>query len=311
MFDLIKLLVGLLFPYLVLSLICMLIVEFFVRATRLRAKLLWRSIDVMLADPPHKALTSDFYGSPLIVALRHGGFGSPPSYISSYLFASALVDVVKRKSETEDTSAAFTKIGSQPLARAIFALTPKNASPEAIFESIQLWYNEVMERTSGWYQEKVQSIVILSAFVLAVGFNIDTVLLSDYLTRGAVLREVFVARAAKEIQTPPADSAQQPLASNRAKTLAEEWYELQPFGLPIGWNRQVGWNHQVRGTPSWPKEETILMKVIGLVLTACAIILGAPVWFDVLTRFVNVRTSGRAPEEVPPAPRPWPPPSRD
>jgi hypothetical protein len=35
MFDLIKLLVGLLFPYLILSLICMLIVEFYARATNL------------------------------------------------------------------------------------------------------------------------------------------------------------------------------------------------------------------------------------------------------------------------------------
>ena len=300
MFDLIKLLVGLLFPYLILSLFCMLIVEFVARASNLRGKTLERSIRAMLANPPNYALASDFYGSPLIKVLCRGK--RHPSYISSVLFATALVDVVKRQTETEDTIAAFTKIGTQPLGQAIFALTGKSATPEAVFYGIQLWYNNVMERTSGWYQEKVQSIVIVFAFVLAVGFNIDTILLSDHITRGAVLREVFVARAAKEIQAP---SAMVP-----AKTLADEWYSLQPFGLPIGWDLQSFLGP--RGTPSWPDQETILMKVIGLLLTACAIILGAPVWFDVLNKFINVRTSGPAPEEMPPPPRlspsPLPPP---
>ncbi len=319
MFDLIKLLVGLLFPYLILSLICMLIVEFAARATNLRAKILARSIQAMLANPP---LASDFYRSPLIRALCRGA--SPPSYITSSLFASALIDLVRRKTKTEDTIAAFTTIETEPLGQAIIALTGKGATPEDVFTGIQLWYNDVMDRASGWYQKKVQSIVILFAFVLAFCFNIDTILLSDHITRGAVLREVFVARAAKEIQASPVESGPQPAPLTCAKKLADEWYELQPFGLPIGWTRQVAAHtnipvifhplrlfSELRGTPTWPEGETVLMKVIGLLLTACAIILGAPVWFDVLNRFVNVRTNGKAPEESPPPPRPWPPPSRD
>jgi hypothetical protein len=83
-----------------------------------------------------------------------------------------------------------------------------------------------------------------------------------------------------------------------AITLADEWYQLQPFGLPIGWDLV-----RLRGTRSWPAEETILIKMVGLFLSACEIIVGAPIWFDVLNRFVNIRSGGKPPEDMPPRPR--------
>jgi hypothetical protein len=37
------------------------------------------------------------------------------------------------------------------------------------------------------------------------------------------------------------------------------------------------------------------VKVVGLLLTAAALTLGAPFWFDLLNKFVNVRATGQPP----------------
>ncbi len=38
-------------------------------------------------------------------------------------------------------------------------------------------------------------------------------------------------------------------------------------------------------------------KIAALALTAFAVSLGAPVWFDLLNRFMNIRAGGKSPEE--------------
>jgi hypothetical protein len=42
----------------------------------------------------------------------------------------------------------------------------------------------------------------------------------------------------------------------------------------------------------------MLAKLVGLLMTGLALSLGAPFWFDVLTRFVNVRGSGIKPDRA-------------
>jgi hypothetical protein len=44
------------------------------------------------------------------------------------------------------------------------------------------------------------------------------------------------------------------------------------------------------------------LKLIGLLLTALAISLGAPFWFDLLNKVISIRAAGRSPEEKPKSP---------
>ncbi|MEK6289343.1 MAG: hypothetical protein AABO57_26825 [Acidobacteriota bacterium] len=298
MFDIIKVLIGLLLPFLVLSLLCTLLTEFISRTRNLRGKTLANAIRVMLTDTSNAELSDVFYHHHLIRSLFQGK--REPPYIPSRLFAYVLVDIIKSRTKTNQLTLALSKIQEKPLREALLALNTDTNTDRAVIGSIERWYNDVMERASGWYQQKVQTTIIVLGFSLAVGINIDTVLISDYITRGAVLREVFVATAKDLIEVRHQDAATQAVDKNRATELAEAWYQLQPFGLPIGWVHQPGQPfYYVRGTPTWPNEENFLTKLIGLFLTACAVILGAPMWFDVLNKFVLIRTSGKAPEETP------------
>ena len=44
-----------------------------------------------------------------------------------------------------------------------------------------------------------------------------------------------------------------------------------------------------------------LLKILGLIVTSLATAQGAPFWFDILKRIINVRVSGLSPAENPAA----------
>ncbi len=67
--------------------------------------------------------------------------------------------------------------------------------------------------------------------------------------------------------------------------------EIDELRLPLGWE---AWlepeNYSSYDANTW------LLKVMGLLLTIVAVSLGAPFWFDVLNRLVNLRMSGAKPK---------------
>ncbi|RPH79952.1 MAG: hypothetical protein EHM80_06530 [Nitrospiraceae bacterium] len=69
--------------------------------------------------------------------------------------------------------------------------------------------------------------------------------------------------------------------------------ETEKLGLPIGWSRE---SKDPKALPSdvggWA------LKIIGLLLTAIAVSLGAPFWFDVLNKLINIRSAGKQPERA-------------
>src|SRR5262249_62277558 len=69
---------------------------------------------------------------------------------------------------------------------------------------------------------------------------------------------------------------------------------LQSLGLPLGWADRQNWP-QGQG---WPLYWDWLSKVMGLLVTAGAASLGAPFWFDVLSKVVSVRSAGEKPKST-------------
>ena len=68
--------------------------------------------------------------------------------------------------------------------------------------------------------------------------------------------------------------------------------------LPIGWNCQVKtadgstdyWTCAKQAVP-----KLTLVQILGWLLTAAALTLGAPFWFDLLNQFINLRGAGSKP----------------
>ena len=173
-------------------------------------------------------------------------------------------------------------------------------------QHIEIWFNNSMERVSGWYRRRAQAWTIGIAVSLTVALNVDSVLIAQRFARDSALRAAIVAQAEQMVQQPativvssapaaggtPVNNVQDTTA--RAQLLQERIQELNSVGIPLGWPDPDG----PRRGLSW-----FLLKTLGLLLTAGAASLGAPFWFDTLNRFMSVRSAGKAPEETPKSPK--------
>src|SRR5713101_9070998 len=152
--------IGVVFVYLLMSLICSTINEQVItRFFALRANTLEDGIKTMLGA----GFAQEFYNNPLIQGLaKQGAFdklrgkASKPSYISSRTFTLALQDLVAA-SKTNPNAI-------PPALKTILDQAKGDAQQE--LASIEKWFDDTMNRVSGWYKRKVQLIIFVLALII-------------------------------------------------------------------------------------------------------------------------------------------------
>ena len=293
--------IGLVFVYLILSLVVTASSEVIVSWLRWRAKNLHDGIGELLRDPKdQQGWAAKLYAHPLIDALSLGP--TKPSYIPSRTFAIALLDIIApAKPDGSRTSQEVrTAIAELPpeLRRTVTVLFDEAEHDiEKLKTGFEIWFNGSMERVSGWYKRRSQFVILGLAALVTVAYNVDTLSLVRSLSNDAALRASLVAKAQAEVKEPLNEEGQNGSVQADAK-LENSIAALNDLGLPLGWD---GAEYQCE-TPT----ATILLwgrRLCGWVLTAFAISLGAPFWFDLLNRFMNVRGAGKAPEDKPKKPK--------
>jgi hypothetical protein len=278
---------------------------------KLRAQNLIEGIRTLLASP-NDGLAKDVYDHPLIKSLSKREIG--PSYIPSRTFALALLDVISPAElsgprSVTDLKTAIGKLPNDHLKRALTVLLEEAQQDIANFEeAVEIWFNNTMERVSG-------IINLVLALVVTVLANADSILIVKALSSEPALRATLVAEAerfaehntAESIgpQASPADSeAAKKRAAEAQKKLKRYRDQIQQLGVPIGWTSAVTSPLDPPDPRSVPDDLLgWLKKIIGLLLTAVAVSLGAPFWFDLLNKFTNIRSAGKAPEEKQKSPK--------
>jgi hypothetical protein len=190
---------------------------------------------------------------------------------------------------------------------------------ESLKESIEIWFNNSMERVSGWYKRKSQYIQVALALIITFWANIDTVLITRSLSNDGALRSALVAQASKEPAPAPGAKETPGELKAEAENFNASLQRINSLALPVGWTNEEsndyrkwpGW-HPASGTTisQWANlwGSTIRNHFFGWMLTAAAASLGAPFWFDLLNKFINIRSSGKSPEEKPKKPKQVPQP---
>jgi hypothetical protein len=339
---------GIVFIYLLLSLMCTALREGLEGFLRTRASYLESGIRELLFDSKGIDLAKSLYQHPLVYSLFPGSYASPspdktagwltrgrklPAYIPAGNFAAALVDIIARgpapdsgvpqASGTPHPNADSTQpvtiadirqhiqlIANPPVQRAVLAaLDTANGDLEKAKKNIEHWYDSAMDRVSGRYKRSTQGVLLGIGLVIAVGFNVDTISLADYLYRNETQRGALVAQAGVSIND--ADFLKQNL-----EMVAGQVEQLQ---LPIGWDFLFVQNTQqtqletqmnenatkhpnsliARWTPFWNDYHVWLTKPLGWLLTAFAITLGAPFWFDILNKIMIIRSTVKPHEKSP------------
>jgi hypothetical protein len=308
--------IGLAFFYFLLSIVCSAINEAIATAFNLRAKDLERGIRNLLAEK-----TSDFYADPRIQALHKpkrflGGLGIPwlsdpfhlrkpvlrlkkplggklPSYISSRAFALTFLDTlappdVKGNSpETATGSRDLIKraeeiLGSNkdlnPTAARLLqdALDEARTDVDKFRAAIERSFDETMDRVSGWYKRRVQLILFVVALAAVGAINADSFTVAQRLWKNDALRSAVVAQANQAVKKgQPSCHATSPEAAAKCVD------SVKQLGIPLGWSKDTS-----------PSGWAIPGKMLGLLLTAFAILLGAPFWFDLLGKVSQLRGAG-------------------
>lgn len=288
--------IGIVFVYLLLSVVSSVVNEWVAGIMGTRSNNLLAGIRNLLNDPDGKGLARQLYDHPVIKGLaRRGG---KPSYVPSRLFALALMDIVAPsdpgappKAFTEVRDAVATLQDSHMRTVLLTFLDEAGNDLKKARENVENWFNDAMDRVSGWYKRRAQAFVLCWALLVTVLVNADTIMIANSLSRDATMRASIVAAAQETAKQPLPTGSESPVT--RIEQLRKE---LQQLELPVGWSQVAGDPRRLpAGLQGW------VMKVLGLLFTAIAVSLGAPFWFDMLNKLVNLRSAGKQPEKTPKA----------
>lgn len=193
---------------------------------------------------------------------------------------------------------------------------------ELVRSNIEEWFNNAMDRLTGWYKRRCIVTTLFVGVLLATIVNVDSVNLSTRLWREPDLRiailnkvEAILTQDATEINTDDLDAVRQ---------------EFSDINLPIGWvgspvTLVEGDNstdlrsvctlfprgedqiygvmissqcYPVINTPSVFDPTGWLIKFAGILVSGIAASPGASFWFDLLKKIINIRLTGANPTEL-------------
>jgi hypothetical protein len=336
--------IGLIFVYCLYSLLATTISEIVTSIIRLRSRMFKRVIRLMLTDnKPGNSLVDDFFKHELIKYMNKSASDTrAPSYLSAGNFSKTLMDIIKRKGdnagkpqlqqimygleklkEVEGVAETYTLLRS--------FLEDANNDLDKFRAKIELWYDDTMERASGWYKRQSQWNIFVIGFSIAVCFNVNTIEIVTKLEKDPKLREQLVVQADVFVKAHPnlsdditrskallaemsentqknqprqnPDAAISAADSLKRSIAFYEALKIQQDSLVIAANTLVKGDIQKANgilAIGWKSSKIgdfgdFLMALLGWLLTALAISLGAPFWFDLLSKFIQLRGSGTKP----------------
>jgi hypothetical protein len=488
--EILDIVIGLTFIYLLLSLMATAINEYVAALSNKRGKELAKGIARLLDDidgkdglgkalaglraqvgaGPRDSLTERFYSHRLIrpLAPRRGWIMSSilgddprlPSYVPARTFALALLDVLGYKDDAKKPETPQgTRVNDDPEAAAaavqrrqliavmellkresaldvsehvgtikgllesatldsgvklplLSALTASQTPVQKLHDSVEVWFNNSMDRVTGAYKRHTQAVLFLIGAGVAVCLNADTIQMWRTLATNDVMRDAMATRAAAAVPalhglvypdsaTPPAPAsgvtqpapktsgsvagagttsntgadtsgaarraagapkrpdspavtvsdsaaaaaaaretalhnatggatgtgtpaavpappsgAQSAAAADTAlirKRYADIRAQLDSMELQLGWTweeaARLGFAARDTKGKAIPGVDVtdfqwlaMFAKLVGLLMTALAISMGAPFWFDTLNKVISIRTAGRSPAERPKSP---------
>jgi len=150
--------------------------------------------------------------------------------------------------------------------------------------ALEKWFNDTMDRASGWYKRRTQSALLLLGLVMAFAANIDTIAVARWLWAVMDTASNYAQRL-PALPAPATKDERKPseaLQSFSAQVAALD-QQITTLQYPIGWSKET-----------WERF-SVLQFLLGGLLTAIAISMGSTFWFDALQNLVKIRATGPKP----------------
>ena len=144
---------------------------------------------------------------------------------------------------------------------------------------IENWYDDQMDRIAGWYKRKLTFLTFIIGFIIAGLFNVDSIVLTTELVKNEEMRNMLV-EGGKTFMSDNVDGLTNTSFSVQKAYIDSLNSEMDQYNYVLGVSKEA------KFTP-W--------TLLGWLITAFAISLGAPFWFDLLNKMMQVRNTVRIP----------------
>ena len=394
--NILLILISLVFIYAVLSILVSIITEWLNYYFKERGIFLKDSIYKMLKDPLNKDYGYLFYNHMTIAGLKSAP-DKLPQYISSRMFAEVLIDVIAQQAvhnrKIQVTTSAEgakkyemerTEIPSTMIERFQLGVSDMNTSQfsdlmqsflnksgndyDKLKAHIEQWFNDYMDRVSGWYKTRQRKKFRIVGFLVAISLNVDSLHLlkvlslddnlknrlvesaertADNLEKDSTMRSnisflmksTYIAKSGDGANYSQIDSndmarihgiihqldsnsrLKDSIAKKELHQLDSAMNLISELNVPIGWSKEVAplsWfqsREETQNNPAvmHPSQTPGLISYLyhrnndsswsnffkylaGIIISGVSLSFGAPFWFEILTKFVNIRRSGKIPE---------------
>lgn len=313
--ETLEIVIGLVFVYLLFSILVTLLVEFVSSWFGLRAKNLKKIISRALDDEGGSRMSSEFYKHPLVKYLAQSN-KRLPSYIGSDKFAKVVLDIIRTNGSVNTLGQSSSLDNNATISGAINGIGLLDADTKSLLVSfakeadedinefgirLETWFNETVERGQGWFNRNIKLLTLGISLLVAGLCNVDTIRLYQQLSSNAdlraqiadnageflkndSLREEFEKRQVTRNDSIPADSSFRIAQERLSKFYSNELKENTNM-LAIGWDKE--------GSTYFKKGCNWILVFLGWIITAFAISLGAPFWFGLLNKLVALRAAGK------------------
>jgi hypothetical protein len=223
----------------------------------------------------------------------------------------------------DDIRAAIQRLPDGPRRTLMPFLEGSADSIDELRANIESWYNAKMDRVSGVYKRRTQFWLLIIGLIATLLLNADSLSIATALWQHPTLRQAIAEQSRRAASASPAPSAAPGAEpSEQLRQIQQDVQQLLVF--PIAWGKECAYNRwlgltiraDAQGQPVQqpgrvapfdqpncrPQVAPLdlsawTLKLIGFIITAVAISLGASFWFDLLRKVSNIRSSGPAPGE--------------
>jgi hypothetical protein len=232
---------------------------------------------------------------------------SLPSYIPARSFAAAVIDLLAPDGSGQTTMDVIKKnvdalpATMSPFKPSLQALVKTAGDDVSQFRiAVERWYDDHMDRVSGWYKRHVAKITLMIGAILVVLLNINPLTIGRTLYTQSTVSTAVSAVAAKSTNCSAGQSPQGCLSQLQGQLSA-----AATAGLPIGWGTvrdcaepkaQCSWLDQRgifsrHGSSAWQ----FVLVLIGFAIMIIALLPGSQFWFGLLSKLGSLRATGPKP----------------
>jgi len=336
--PIINLILLLAFTYFIASLLVTSVNEAIAGSFKLRQKQLKDGLTNLFFTQKEewaRYIEGDFMKSPFIESLKKDA-ESFPAYIPARNFALAVLTHCGIDRDNLTTKDVMTAIDNTTCLPAKMKDVVKGFLQQGVVnmpeleKNLEEFYNNAMDRVSGWYKRKIRLITFFVGLALAISLNIDTIkIVADGLsdkdrlektgdgivqqlaninkdgTMNVVMGDTTVTIRTRTEPQLAIDSSlsfksvTERLRKEQARDRSIVMTYKQTTGYKMGYPSFKDFGKEWLG----PDEGFLvslgwlLKKLLGVVLTAFALQLGSNYWFGVLNKVASIRAAGVKPGE--------------